>query len=135
MGAASNKFSQQTDSIYFPDTYQFVGFHGTYTTVPKSLGYVSFWISGCPTIPDLDKNTTTDTNQTSSNQTDNQTVILNATETFQPTMTLSVNMIVGVSFASVFCVLVIALIICLAVRAKNKPTKALAHKADDDDGE
>ena len=58
MGAASNKFNQQTDSIYFPDSYQFVGFHGTYTTVPKSLGYVSFWISGCPTIPDLDKNTT-----------------------------------------------------------------------------
>jgi len=31
----------------FPDSYIFIGFQGTYTTIPTSLGYVSYWVFAC----------------------------------------------------------------------------------------
>lgn len=47
MGSFPLKY-QQSPLQQFPDSYIFIGFHGTTDgKVPKSLGYVSYWVSGC----------------------------------------------------------------------------------------
>lgn len=62
------KIYQQSPLQTFPESYVFIGFHGTTDgSILKSLGYVSYWVSGCQI------NSTTEPNP--SDTTDNSTTV------------------------------------------------------------
>jgi hypothetical protein len=41
------KNSYSSTPIEFPKSYVFMGFQGTYSALPTSLGFVSYWVSAC----------------------------------------------------------------------------------------
>ena len=46
------KNSYSSTPIEFPKSYVFMGFQGTYSSLPTSLGFVSYWVSACD-IPEV----------------------------------------------------------------------------------